>query len=99
MPYIATFSFFSEFVLIAARQPTPRCCAPIPLGPTNGLQGRPAGDAVDTLLEVENLRVRFPTPTGVVEAVRGVSFAAGAEKVGIVGESGSGKSTVGRALL
>jgi peptide/nickel transport system ATP-binding protein len=54
---------------------------------------------VDTLLEVENLRVRFPTPTGVVEAVRGVSFAVGAEKVGIVGESGSGKSTVGRALL
>ena len=51
------------------------------------------------LLEVENLRVRFPTPTGVVEAVRGVSFAAGAEKVGIVGESGSGKSTVGRAIL
>ena len=54
---------------------------------------------MDTLLEVENLRVRFPTPTGVVEAVRGVSFAVGAEKVGIVGESGSGKSTVGRALL
>jgi peptide/nickel transport system ATP-binding protein len=54
---------------------------------------------VDTLLEVRNLRVRFPTPTGVVEAVRGVSFAVGAEKVGIVGESGSGKSTVGRAIL
>ena len=54
---------------------------------------------MDTLLEVRNLRVRFPTPTGVVEAVRGVSFAVGAEKVGIVGESGSGKSTVGRAIL
>jgi peptide/nickel transport system ATP-binding protein len=51
------------------------------------------------LLEVENLRVRFPTPTGVVEAVRGVGFAVGGEKVGIVGESGSGKSTVGRAVL
>ena len=54
---------------------------------------------MDTLLEIRNLRVRFPTPTGVVEAVRGVSFAVGAEKVGIVGESGSGKSTVGRAIL
>ena len=48
---------------------------------------------MDTLLEVENLRVRFPTPRASVEAVRGVSFALGAEKVGIVGESGSGKST------
>ncbi|MDF1585744.1 ABC transporter ATP-binding protein [Marinimicrococcus flavescens] len=50
-------------------------------------------------LEVEKLSVRFPTPTGVVEAVRGVSFAMGAEKLGIVGESGSGKSTLGRAIL
>jgi peptide/nickel transport system ATP-binding protein len=50
-------------------------------------------------LEVENLRVRFATPTGVVEAVRGVSFTVAGEKVGIVGESGSGKSTVGRRVL
>ncbi|MDX6751831.1 ABC transporter ATP-binding protein [Geminicoccaceae bacterium 1502E] len=50
-------------------------------------------------LEVEKLFVRFPTPTGVVEAVRGASFAMGAEKLGIVGESGSGKSTLGRAIL
>jgi peptide/nickel transport system ATP-binding protein len=50
-------------------------------------------------LEVEDLRVRFPTPQGVVHAVRGVSFSVGREKVGIVGESGSGKSTVGRAIL
>nr|WP_323012850.1 ABC transporter ATP-binding protein [Devosia sp.] len=33
------------------------------------------------------------------EAVRGVSFNLGREKLAIVGESGSGKSTVGRALL
>src|SRR5690606_306732 len=37
--------------------------------------------------------------SGWIEAVRGVSFELGAEKLGIVGESGSGKSTVGRALL
>jgi peptide/nickel transport system ATP-binding protein len=52
-----------------------------------------------TPLIVENLWVRYPTPARVVEAVRGVSFALGREKLGIVGESGSGKSTVGRAIL
>ncbi|MCS6779557.1 MAG: ABC transporter ATP-binding protein [Geminicoccaceae bacterium] len=56
-------------------------------------------DAAPPLVEVEDLRVRFPTPRGPVEAVRGVSFAMGAERLGIVGESGSGKSTLGRALL
>jgi peptide/nickel transport system ATP-binding protein len=50
-------------------------------------------------LIVENLWVRYPTPARVIEAVRGVSFGLGREKLGIVGESGSGKSTVGRAIL
>lgn len=51
------------------------------------------------LLEVENLRVSFPTPKGRVEVVRGVSFALGRERLGIVGESGSGKSMTGRSIL
>ncbi len=51
------------------------------------------------LLEVEDLHVTFHTPKGPVEAVRGVSFALGREKLGIVGESGSGKSQTGRAIL
>ncbi len=34
-----------------------------------------------------------------VEAVRGVSFSMGMEKVGIVGESGSGKTMTGRSIL
>jgi peptide/nickel transport system ATP-binding protein len=51
------------------------------------------------LLEVQDLRVRFPTRTGVIEAVRGVSFVVGRERVGIVGESGSGKTMTGRAIL
>jgi peptide/nickel transport system ATP-binding protein len=51
------------------------------------------------LLEVEDLFVRFRLRTGVVEAVRGLSFTLGRERLGIVGESGSGKSQTGRAIL
>ncbi|MGN6538876.1 MAG: ABC transporter ATP-binding protein [Mesorhizobium sp.] len=51
------------------------------------------------LLEVDDLRVTFPTRTGRIEAVRGVFFALGRERLGIVGESGSGKSQTGRAIM
>jgi len=51
------------------------------------------------LLDVENLWVRFRTRSGVFDAVRGVSFTLGKERLGIVGESGSGKSMTGRAIL
>jgi len=51
------------------------------------------------LLTVEDLRVTFPTRTGAIEAVRGVSFELGRERLGIVGESGSGKSQTGRAIM
>ncbi|TCR90162.1 ABC transporter ATP-binding protein [Rhizobium sp. BK376] len=54
---------------------------------------------MSTMLTVENLRVRYPTRTGVIEAVRGVSFTLGKERLGIVGESGSGKSQTGRAIM
>lgn len=51
------------------------------------------------LLEVEDLRVRFRTEAGPVEALRGISFTLGRERLGIVGESGSGKTQAGRAIL
>jgi peptide/nickel transport system ATP-binding protein len=56
-------------------------------------------DRNKTLLTVEDLWVRFPGRTRTVEAVRGISFAVGREKLGIVGESGSGKSVTGRSIL
>ena len=52
-----------------------------------------------TLLTVDKLKVSYPTRTGVIEAVRGVSFTLGRERLGIVGESGSGKSQTGRAIM
>jgi peptide/nickel transport system ATP-binding protein len=52
-----------------------------------------------TLLSVKNLRVTFDTESGPVEAVRGVSFSLGRERLGIVGESGSGKTITGRSVL
>jgi peptide/nickel transport system ATP-binding protein len=52
------------------------------------------------VLVVEDLRVSFPNRDGGrTEAVRGVSFTLGRERLGIVGESGSGKSQTGRAIL
>jgi len=51
------------------------------------------------LLNVEDLRISFPSRQGPVEVVRGVTFSLGRERLGIVGESGSGKSQTGRAIL
>ncbi|MDB6176469.1 ABC transporter ATP-binding protein [Paracoccus sp. Z330] len=51
------------------------------------------------LLSVRNLRVTFPTRQGAFQAVRGVNFDLGRERLGVVGESGSGKSMTGRSLL
>ena len=60
-----------------------------------------------TILEIEDLQVRFPVVGGVfarkiaeVRAVDGVSLQLEhGETLGVVGESGCGKSTVGRAIV
>ena len=60
----------------------------------------PPASAVEPMLVVDDLRVAFPNRDGGwTEAVRGVSFTLGRERLGIVGESGSGKSQTGRAIL
>ena len=52
------------------------------------------------LLQVEELRVEFPTRRGVLVAVDGVSFHIDAgEVLGVVGESGAGKSLTGAAII
>jgi ABC-type glutathione transport system ATPase component len=52
------------------------------------------------LLEVTDLRISIPTEAGLIEAVRGVSFAMEAgDTLGVVGESGSGKTMLALATL
>ena len=54
----------------------------------------------DILLSVENLKVEFSTPGGIVRAVDDISFEVPRGGcVGIVGESGSGKSVTALSLM
>jgi oligopeptide/dipeptide ABC transporter ATP-binding protein len=52
------------------------------------------------LLEVKDFHLSINTPSGVVNALNGVSFTVNPkERVGLVGESGSGKSVMAQAVL
>jgi peptide/nickel transport system ATP-binding protein len=52
------------------------------------------------ILEVERLKVEFPTRRGALTALDGISFSiAPGEVLGVVGESGAGKSITGLAVI
>lgn len=52
------------------------------------------------LLEVSQLRIDLPTPSGMVAAVRGVDFVLDrGQSLGLIGESGCGKSLTALALM
>ncbi len=52
------------------------------------------------MLEVEGLKVQFPTRRGTLTAVDSISFSiAPGEVLGVVGESGAGKSITGMAVI
>ncbi|HEV2451860.1 MAG TPA: ABC transporter ATP-binding protein [Streptosporangiaceae bacterium] len=52
------------------------------------------------MLEVQDLRIHFPTDDGLVKAVDGISFSLDRGRtLGIVGESGSGKSVTSLGIL
>jgi peptide/nickel transport system ATP-binding protein len=54
----------------------------------------------DTLLDVQDLRIHFPTSDGLVKAVDGLSFSLERGRtLGIVGESGSGKSVTSLGIM
>jgi len=61
----------------------------------------PSGsETLTPILEIDDLRVTFPSSSGLVPAVRGVSLDVyPGEAVAVVGESGSGKSVTMLALL
>ena len=64
-------------------------------------QAAPQAIREDRVLEVENLRVSFPSGRGeTVSVVKGVSFGMSrGEALAIVGESGSGKTMTSLSLL
>jgi len=67
-----------------------------------GIGGAPVYStaAEDSVIDVADLYVEFPTVLGVVRALNGVNYRLPRGKVlGVVGESGSGKSVTARAIM
>ncbi|WP_025899567.1 ABC transporter ATP-binding protein [Sneathiella glossodoripedis] len=52
------------------------------------------------LLQINDLKIQFPSRRGTVDAVKGVTLTVKpGEVLGVVGESGAGKSTIGNAVI
>ena len=64
-------------------------------------EAQPNGESAPTaLLDIQDLRIHFPTDDGLVKAVDGISFSLDRGRtLGIVGESGSGKSVSSLGIL
>ena len=88
---------------------TPARVTPLPAAPAIASAPRIAAGAATgvPLLDVQDLRVRFPIRSGILQrttgyfnAVDGVSFKILAgETLALVGESGCGKTTIGKAIV
>jgi peptide/nickel transport system ATP-binding protein len=76
---------------------------PVPQRPDasgNSGPGNSGDPMAGSLLAVRDLKIAFDLDTGVLEAVRGISFRVPHGKtVALVGESGSGKSVVAQAIM
>src|SRR5205823_4249854 len=69
-------------------------------GRQSGIARHTSHGAMTDLLRIEDLHVRFDTPGGYIEAVKGVTFRMRAgSTVALVGESGSGKSVVSQSIM
>ncbi len=97
-----------------APQHTVRCLlyadgvtAPVAPAAPQPLNDQARARSLDVLLDVQNLRVRFPIRQGLLQRVRGHFTAVeelsltvrNGETVALVGESGCGKTTAGKAIV
>ena len=86
--------------LLGSAQATVPASVPAPAPDPAASEARAAGSAPAPLLSVRDLAVQYRTRSGVVDAVRGVSFdIAAGEVTAVVGESGSGKTSVAQAVI
>jgi peptide/nickel transport system ATP-binding protein len=93
-------------LLYADGAQSPSVTVPLPTAPRAAVASAPVAGAA-ALLDVQNLRVRFPIRKGLLQrvaghfdAVAGVSFTIRPGRtLALVGESGCGKTTTGKAIV